>query len=86
MSLQANCQSNLPWWKHGYVWLVISGPVVVVIAGLITAWLTLLAPDPVLSRAERSPTPAVQARNHAADPTAAVQPKFDRPVDQVQPR
>lgn len=72
-----------PWWRYGYVWLVISGPVTVIIAGLITAWLTLQSPDPVLSRdndpqikaihqmrdqRDHSLTPAVQARNHAAKP------------------
>lgn len=70
-----------PWWKFGYVWLVIAGPVAVVIASLITVWLTIHSPDPVvaddyyrqgieinktLEQTEPSLTPALQARNHAA--------------------
>lgn len=71
-----------PWWKFGHVWLVIGGPVIVVIAGVVTAFIALSAPDPVitpdyyrqgieinktLEAAEStSLAPAVQARNHAA--------------------
>lgn len=58
-------QDDSPWWRHGMVWLVISGPAAVVIAGFATLWIALVYPDPVL------PThvaPAVQARNHAASP------------------
>jgi uncharacterized protein len=33
-----------PWWKYGYVWLIISGPLVVVIAGFITLYLALSIP------------------------------------------
>ena len=61
------------WWRHPMVWLVISGPLLVVIAGFWTLWLAISHPDPVI--AER-PAPthadsdahtlAVQARNHAA--------------------
>jgi uncharacterized protein len=57
---------NSPWWRHGMVWLVISGPAVVVIAGFATLFIALAYPDPVLST--HSATPAVQARNHAASP------------------
>lgn len=69
-----------PWWKYGYVWLIISGPVVVVIAGFITLYLALTIPDPAVEDyyrkgieinktldAERdSLAPALQARNHVA--------------------
>lgn len=70
-----------PWWKFGHVWLVIAGPVVVVIAGFITLFIALSWPDPVvaddyyrqgidinktLTAADSSLAPAVQARNHAA--------------------
>lgn len=74
-----------PWWKFGYVWLVISGPAIVVLAGLFTFWLAVSRPDPVYSDAGRSATaaqaaqpadpalaPAVQARNHAATGGVAV--------------
>lgn len=37
-----------PWWKYGYVWLVISGPLVVVVASFITLYLALNTPDQVV--------------------------------------
>jgi hypothetical protein len=81
---------GLPWWRYGYVWLVISGPLVVVIAGFVTLAIALAIPDPVVSEAQyrqsvelrsQSSTnglaPAMQARNHAATgvpPAKAVPP------------
>lgn len=62
---------NEPWWRHGMVWLVISGPLIVVIAGISTAVIAIRGADPIVSAAgaERPQArPAVQARNHAATP------------------
>jgi hypothetical protein len=74
-----------PWWKYGHVWLVISGPAVVVVAALVTAWIAASNPDPVLAQdyyrrppvevqksaaADRALMPALQGRNHAATPPA----------------
>ena len=39
---------SLPWWRYGLVWLVISGPAVVVVAGVITAWIAVRSQDPVV--------------------------------------
>ncbi len=73
-----------PWWTFGYVWLVLAGPIIVVIAGFITLYLAVSRPDPVLSpdyyrkgieinktlaSDPASLAPAVQARNHAATGT-----------------
>jgi len=71
-----------PWWKFGHVWLVVSGPVVVVVASFITLYLAVTRPDPVVSEdyyqqgininqkrvpdQDASLAPAMQARNHAA--------------------
>jgi hypothetical protein len=67
-----------PWWSYGHVWLVISGPLIVVLASFTTFYLAAHGQDPVLnpSNAEThssattddraSLAPAVQARNHAA--------------------
>ena len=57
-----------PWWRHGLVWLVIGGPLVVVLASLATLVIALAYPDPVLPLRAQAPgqQPAVQARNHAA--------------------
>jgi hypothetical protein len=71
-----------PWWKHGHVWLLISGPAAVVVAGLLTAWIAVAGQDPVVDAdyyrhgveinkqlaRERALLPAVQGRNHAATP------------------
>jgi uncharacterized protein len=69
-----------PWWNFGYVWFIISGPLIVVIAGFITFYLAVSRPDPAVEDyyrkgieinktldAERDGlAPALQARNHAA--------------------
>lgn len=66
-----------PWWRYGMLWLVIGGPLVVVVASLGTAVVAIKGADPVLTRDDASPqvntregvdsqTPALQARNHAA--------------------
>lgn len=60
-----------PWWRFPYVWLVLAGPVAVVVAAVATAVIAVRGADTVVS--ERSFTPAVQGRNHAA--TLAAQPR-----------
>lgn len=65
--MQAPLPSPAPWWKFAHVWMVIAGPVLVVIAAVFTAYLAMSAPDPVLTRdSDRANlAPALQARNHA---------------------
>lgn len=70
-----------PWWKFGHVWLIISGPLAVILAGVVTVWLAISRPDPVVAEdyyrrgIEINKTlgaenvPAIQARNHAATTT-----------------
>lgn len=75
-----------PWWKFGHVWLVLAGPIIVIIAGFITLWLAVTRPDPVieedyyrkgieinqtLQNPEKSFAPALKSRNHAATPDEA---------------
>ncbi|MFM1925124.1 MAG: hypothetical protein RIT44_930 [Pseudomonadota bacterium] len=75
--------SQRPWWSFGHLWLVIAGPLVVVVASFITFYLAANGQDPVLSkstaevRADAPDTlttlaPAMQARNHAATGTLPV--------------
>ncbi|MDR0274267.1 MAG: nitrogen fixation protein FixH [Burkholderiaceae bacterium] len=48
--IQSNNDANAdtrPWWKHGYLWLVIGGPLAVVIASFVTLFFVLETPDPV---------------------------------------
>jgi hypothetical protein len=64
-------QDATPWWRIGMLWLVIGGPLAVVIASFATLTLALRNPDPVLTPQAvtgAADTPAVQARNHAASP------------------
>ena len=81
---QAACS---PWWKFGYVWLVIAGPAAVLVAGTATVWLALAFPETLVAQdyyrqgikinktlaAQRAAAmvPAMQARNHAAAPAPA---------------
>jgi uncharacterized protein len=72
-------QTNPAWWKFGHVWMVIAGPLVVVVASFVTLYLAIKIPDPVVTEdyyrkgieinktLEASPSlaPAMQARNHA---------------------
>ena len=73
--------SQQPWWHFGYVWLVLSGPAIVVVAGFVTLYLAVSGADPVVDQnyyqkgieinrtlavTPESLAPAVQARNHAA--------------------
>lgn len=77
-------QGCAPWWKHGHVWLLIAGPVAVVVAGVVTFVLALGTPDPLvaedyyrrgleinktLAARDKANLPALQGRNHAATPT-----------------
>lgn len=76
-------KNSRPWWKYGYVWLVIAGPAIVVVAGLYTLWLAMSSPNIVLTddyykkgveinrsleNPQKSFAPALAGRNHAATP------------------
>jgi len=74
-------KENKPWWSFGYVWLIIAGPLLVVIASFITLYLAISRPDPVtdddyyrhgieinktLTEQRDGMVPALQGRNQAA--------------------
>jgi uncharacterized protein len=74
-----------PWWKHGFVWMILGGPAAVIVAGVATLVIALRTPDPVieadyyrrgmeinktLAARDKANLPALQGRNHAATPTA----------------
>lgn len=73
-------ESPAPWWKYGHVWLLVSGPAIVVVAGFITLYLAISRPDPLvtkdyyregldinktLKQEAASMAPALHGRNHA---------------------
>lgn len=71
-------QPTVPWWRVGMVWLVVGGPLAVVIAATATAVIAIRGADPVVvvrgiaaDGEEASAQPALQARNHAAAPLPA---------------
>ena len=37
--------ATVPWWKFGHVWLVIAGPLIVIVAGFVTLWLAISRPE-----------------------------------------
>ncbi len=68
-----------PWWRYGMVWMVIGGPLVVIVAGIATAVIAFRGADPVVTgRPANVPAaaqplglqPAMVGRNHAATGTA----------------
>lgn len=69
-------QPNIPWWRVGMVWLVVGGPLLVVIASLVTTGIAVYGAEEVLTRpasvvqsaAEAPSLPAMQGRNHVATP------------------
>lgn len=71
-----DAEPNIPWWRVGMVWLVVGGPLIVVIASLVTTGIAVYGAEEVLTRpasvvqsAAEAPTlPAMQGRNHAATP------------------
>lgn len=40
---------TVPWWKFGYVWLIVAGPAIVVVASFVTFYLAVTRPDPVVT-------------------------------------
>lgn len=76
-------QASAPWWKFPHVWMVVLGPVLVIVAGCFTFWLAARNPDAVIAEdyyrrgleinkslegADSSLVPAMKGRNHAATP------------------
>jgi hypothetical protein len=81
--MKSNEQPSQPWWKFGHVWMIIAGPVAVIIAGIATTVIAMDTPDPLvaqdyyrrgieinkeLAARDKALLPAQQGRNHAATP------------------
>ncbi len=81
---QGTIETPPPWWKFGHVWLILAGPIVVIVAGIATFWLAVRNPETMvaedyyrqgieinktLEASEKSLTPAMQGRNHAVTPS-----------------
>lgn len=85
---QATLSQAQPWWKFGHVWLIVAGPLAVVMASFFTLYLALSRPDPVIEDYYRKGieinktidaqrdgmAPALLARNHAATGISPTKP------------
>lgn len=62
------------WWTFGHVWLVLAGPLLVVVASVITMYIAYTRVDPVVDdnyyQKGLALSPAVQSRDHS-DPAHA---------------
>lgn len=38
-----------PWWKHSFVWMVIAGPAIVVVASFVTLYLAVSRPNEIVT-------------------------------------
>lgn len=70
-------RSQTGWWREPMMWLVVGGPLLVVIAGLTTVWIAMKSADEVLPHQQvkaqsAQELPAMQGRNHAAAPEKAL--------------
>lgn len=68
---------STPWWKVPHMWMVVGGPVLVIIAGLVTVVIAVKNPDPVLNKSdyERDLAAAQRLEGQAkVDAVAKLQP------------
>ena len=75
---KAGAGQRVPWWRVRMMWLVVGGPLAVVVAAIITAVIAVRGADtivgsgaesaqaPVEKASEGALRPAIEARNHAA--------------------
>ncbi|HUP06361.1 MAG TPA: nitrogen fixation protein FixH [Caldimonas sp.] len=79
MSTTCNESASGPWWRHGMVWLVISGPLAVVVASFVSAGIAVHGADRVLPQggqpghrqaAEEVETPPATTPEARTAPTA----------------
>jgi hypothetical protein len=83
-SQSIDLQQPVPWWRYGHVWLVLAGPLIVIVACFVTAFIAIRHPDPVLAQdyyrrglninktlADQKAVqlaPALETRNHVVTP------------------
>jgi uncharacterized protein len=64
-----------PWWRFPIVWMVVGGPLIVVVAGVTTAVIAYKNVDPVMDISKKTDqpneAPALQGRNKAAENATA---------------
>ncbi len=85
----SDSQISKAWWHYGHMWLVVGGPLVVIVASFVTLYFAIQVPDPVvdadyyrkgieinktLDGKRDGLVPAIQGRNHAATGIKPTQP------------
>ena len=67
-----------PWWHHGMMWLVVGGPLLVVVASCITAVIAIMTADVLVDESGNARSgayaPAIKARNHVVTPQSPPAP------------
>ncbi|RYF43398.1 MAG: nitrogen fixation protein FixH [Comamonadaceae bacterium] len=49
-TIPATPPAPAPWWKYGYVWMIIAGPAAVVVAGFATLWIAMANPETLVDQ------------------------------------
>jgi hypothetical protein len=69
--------STEPWWKNGFVWMIIAGPAIVVVAGFATLYLAVSRPNEIVNeesyRPERQSDQSIEARRKESSWAPALQ-------------
>jgi len=76
-SKPADSSHSIPWWKVPHMWMVVGGPLLVIVAGVATAVIAVRNPDPVLNKNdyERDLAAALRLEGQARiDALARMQP------------
>lgn len=68
--------SSEPWWKHGFVWMVIAGPAIVVVAGFVTLYLAMSRPNEIINddsyQPSRQSDQSIEARRRQSSQAPAM--------------
>ena len=75
----AESEPSKPWWREPYVWLVIGGPLVVVVAAIFTAVIAISNPDPLIDKN------ATQQAGISASTDQAQRSGYDAALAKLQP-
>lgn len=60
-SFSSRAESSASWWRTPWMWLVVGGPAMVVVAGFITLAIAIAGSDPVVGGAGAPPVHLRQA-------------------------
>nr|WP_319566786.1 FixH family protein [uncultured Rhodoferax sp.] len=77
MNVSLKNAADLPWWRHRFVWLVIAGPAIVVVASFITLYLAISRPNEIISdesyKPQRQSDQSIEARRKESGEAPAMQ-------------